>query len=321
MFPLKHRFIESNGIQMHLAEQGEGPLAILCHGWPELWYSWRYQMAALAEAGYHVVAPDLRGFGQTDAPKAVEAYQMLHVAADIVGIVHALGEEQAIIVGHDWGAAVAWNCALFRPDMFRRLVLLSVPYIQRRWTSPRPTDVMRQIGDSLHDFYMIYFQQPGRAEAELEADIRKSFIAIFGGFSNPQPSLPLVHKREGLLQSAGGKQQPDWLSDTDLDFYVQEYQRTGFRGGLNYYRNIDRSSWDMNAAWAQAKLYQPSLFIAGEYDSVVRDIYPADFERLEETMPGLTRKILLPKTGHWLQQQRPVEVSRLIVEFLQRAAP
>src|SRR5262249_54429494 len=116
------------------------------------WYSWRHQMAALAEAGYHVVAPDLRGFGQTDAPEAIEAYQMLHVAADIVGIVDALGSDHAFIAGHDWGAAVAWNCALFRPDMFRRLILLSVPYIQRKWGNPRPTEAMGQLGDEAHEF-------------------------------------------------------------------------------------------------------------------------------------------------------------------------
>ncbi|HVJ40781.1 MAG TPA: alpha/beta hydrolase [Dongiaceae bacterium] len=322
MHPVNHRFIESNGIRMHLAEQGEGPLVILCHGWPELWYSWRYQMAALAAAGYRVVAPDLRGFGQTEAPQAIEAYQMLHVTADIVGIVDALDKEQVIIAGHDWGAAVAWNCALFRPDIFRRLILLSVPYIQRRWDSPRPTDVMRQLGDGGHEFYMIYFQEPGRAEAELEADIRRSFIGIFTGYSTPQPSLPLVHKKDGLLRGVGkGDKRPDWLSEADLDVYVQEYRRSGFRGGLNYYRNLDRSAWEMNAAWTGARIYQPSLFISGEYDTVVRDMNPHDFQRLEETMPGLTQKILLPKTGHWVQQQRPSEVNQLMLDFLQDTAP
>ncbi|HWT99965.1 MAG TPA: alpha/beta hydrolase [Terriglobales bacterium] len=318
MLPVTHRFITSNGIRMHLAEQGEGPLVILCHGWPELWYSWRHQMGALAEAGYHVVAPDLRGFGQTDAPAAIEAYQMLHVAADIVGIVDALGAEQAFIAGHDWGAPVAWNCALFRPDIFKRLILLSVPYIQRKWGNPRPTDVMRQLGDEAHEFYMMYFQEPGRAEAELEADIRRTFIGTFSGFSSPQPHLPMVRKSDGLLKSLGARKRPDWLSEADLDVYVQEYQRTGFRGGLNYYRNLDRSSWEMNAAWTGAKIQQPSLFIAGEYDSVVRDMYPAEYQTLETVMPGLTRKVLLPEAGHWVQQQRPAEVSRLILDFLRQ---
>ena len=160
MHPVQHRFIDSNRIRMHLAEQGEGPVVVLCHGWPESWYSWRHHMAALAEAGYRAVAPDQRGYGQTDAPEAVEAYHILHLTADIVGVVHALGQEQAIIVGHDWGSAVAWYCALLRPDMFRRVILMSVPYLQRNWNDPRPTDAMRLIEDADHEFYQSYFQEP-----------------------------------------------------------------------------------------------------------------------------------------------------------------
>jgi epoxide hydrolase A/B len=261
--PLHHRFIHSNGIRMHLAEQGEGPLVVFCHGWPESWYSWRQQMPAIAEAGFRAVAPDQRGYGQTDAPEAIAAYHTLHLTADIVGIVQGLGEKQAVIVGHDWGAPVAWYCALLRPDIFRRLVLLSVPYLQRNWNDPRPTDLMRLLDDGEHEFYQAYFQEPGKAEAELEADVRRSIIGLFsGGFGSPRPGPPVVPKRGGLVQAVGGHQiLPDWLTPADVEFYVQEYSRTGFRGGLNWYRNIDRL-WEMNAFLSGAKIDQPSLFIA-----------------------------------------------------------
>ena len=170
-----HRIVDSNGIKMHIAEAGEGPLVVLCHGFPELWYSWRHQLEALAEAGYHVVAPDQRGYGQTDRPEAVEDYNILQLSGDIIGLVDAVGETEAVIVGHDWGAAVAWHCALLRPDIFRAVVLLSVPYLQRSWADIRPTEAMKQMaGDK--QFYQLYFQEPGKAESELEADVRKTML-------------------------------------------------------------------------------------------------------------------------------------------------
>ena len=162
---------------------------------------------------------------------------MLHLTADIVGIVHALGEEQAVIIGHDWGSAVAWHCALLRPKMFRRLILLGVPYLQRNWNDPRPTDAMRLLEDRDHEFYQSYFQEPGTAEAELETDVRASIVGLFnGGFGNPRPGPPVVRKGGGLVVDVGGRQAPpDWLTPAGVDFYVQEYSRTGFRDGLNWY--------------------------------------------------------------------------------------
>ncbi|HVJ53029.1 MAG TPA: alpha/beta hydrolase [Aliidongia sp.] len=323
MHPIHHRFVDSNGIRMHLAEQGEGPAVILCHGWPESWYSWRHQMAALAEAGYRAIAPDQRGYGQTEAPAAVEAYHMLNLTADIVGMVDALGIEQATIAGHDWGSPVAWNCALLRPDIFRRLILLSVPYLQRRWNAPRPTDMMQRLGDDEHEYYQAYFQEPGRAETALEADVRGTFVGLFNGaFGNSRPGLPMVPKKGGFIEGLGGHggALPDWITEADIDFYVREYSRTGFRGGLNWYRNIDRL-WELGAVLSGARIRQSSLFIAGGNDTVVRDMHPDAFATLEETMPGLTKKVLLPGAGHWVQQERAAEVSALMLEFLQRTNP
>ncbi len=169
MTSVTHRFVETNSIKMHIAEQGQGPLVILCHGFPECWYSWRHQLSALAEAGFHAVAPDQRGYGQTDQPEAIEAYNIFQLVGDIVGLVNALGEEQAFIVGHDWGAVVAWHCALLRPDIFSAITLLSVPYKPRSWEDMQPTEAMKLMAGE-QEFYQLYFQEPGKA-------VSKSFIS------------------------------------------------------------------------------------------------------------------------------------------------
>jgi pimeloyl-ACP methyl ester carboxylesterase len=319
MTNLHHRFIGTNGIRMHIAEQGEGPLVVLCHGWPESWYSWRHQLKALAEAGYHVVAPDQRGYGQTDQPEAIEAYHILNLTADIVGLVHALGEEKATVVGHDWGAPVAWHCALLRPDMFHSLALLSVPYRQRTWTDIRPTEAMKLLEGDRYHFYQRYFQEPGKAEKELEADIRKSVLGfLYSASGDPPPAKRwrfLFNKEEKLLDTLTiPSALPSWLTEADVDFFVQEFTRTGFRGGLNWYRNIDRM-WELTRFLTGAKIHQPSLFVAGEVDVVIAMARQA-FDSLEEAIPNVKKKVLLSGAGHWIQQERPVEVNHLLLEFL-----
>ena len=318
LIKMKHRTIETNGIKMQFAEEGDGPLVVLCHGFPELAYSWRHQLKALAEAGYHAVAPDQRGYGRTDGPKAIEDYHPLKLTGDVVGLVEALGEQRAVIVGHDWGAPVAWLCALLRPDIFSGIVLLSVPYWQRSSASPRPTEQMKQLAGEGH-FYQLYFQEPGRAEAELEADVRKSMSMLL--YSASGDALPherwrfLFNKSETLLDTGVvPKHLPAWLTKADLDFMVSEFERTGFRGGLNWYRNID-ALWESTPFLNGAKIRQPSLFIAGEADAVIA-MYRREFDSLEEAMPGLQRKVLLPNAGHWIQQERPAEVNELILQFL-----
>src|SRR5262244_3585377 len=185
---ITHRTIETNGIHMHLAEQGEGPLVVLCHGFPESWYSWRHQLAALAEAGFHAVAPDMRGYGQTDRPEAIEAYTLLHLVGDMVGLLDALGESTAVIAGHDWGAPVAWHAALLRPDRFRAVIALSVPFRPR--SSVRPTTVMPQTDDA--QFYQLYFQMPGVAEAEFERDVQDTLRRLLYSTSGDIPRGPAV---------------------------------------------------------------------------------------------------------------------------------
>ena len=318
MEEMNHRIVESNGIKMHIAEDGDGPLVVFCHGFPELWYSWRHQLKAVAEAGYHVVAPDQRGYGQTDRPEDIEDYNILQLSGDIIGLVDALGETGAVIVGHDWGSPVAWNCALLRPDIFRAVVLMSVPYIRRSWTDIRPTEAMKRMAGE-KQFYQLYFQKPDKAEHELEADVRRTMLMWLysaSGDAPPDKRWRFLFDRSETLLDIGAVPEtlPAWLTEADLDFYVEEFKRTGFRGGLNWYRNLDRL-WELTPFLSGAKIRQPSLFVAGEVDGVIT-MYRQAFDSLEETMPGLRNKVLVPGAGHWIQQERPKEVNDLLIEFL-----
>ena len=321
MEELKHRIIDTNGIKMHIAEQGQGPLVIMCHGFPELWYSWRHQLQALAEAGFHAVAPDQRGYGRTDRPEPIEAYNILQLVGDIVGLVHALGEERAVIVGHDWGAPVAWQSALLRPDIFHSLILLSVPFSQRTPDSIRPTEAMRRMAGDL-ELYILYFQEPGKVEKELEADARDALLRFIYTLSGDPPPEKrwnfLFSKDKRFIDTAYMPDTlPDWLTENDIDVFAEEFKRTGFRGGVNWYRNIDRN-WELTPFLNGAKIHQPSLFIAGELDGVITMSRKA-FDNLENTIPNLKQKILIPGAGHWVQQERPREVNDLLIEFLKDA--
>jgi len=244
---IRQRFVSTNGIQMHIAEAGQGPLVLLCHGFPESWYSWRHQLVALAEAGFHAVAPDMRGYGQTERPEPIEQYTLLHLIGDMVGVLDALQAPRAVIAGHDWGAPVAWRAALFRPDRFRAVIGLSVPYRPRG--PVRPTTVMPQREDAI--FYQLHFQIPGVAEADFERDTHDTMrrILFWGSGDSERPSPRLGEGDVGMVPRGGGlfsgrpapNALPCWLTEADLAFYAAEFQRTGFRGGLNWYRNIDRN--------------------------------------------------------------------------------
>jgi pimeloyl-ACP methyl ester carboxylesterase len=311
------RTISANGIEIALLEQGDGPLVVLCHGWPELSYSWRHQIPAIAAAGFHVVAPDMRGFGRTSAPADITAYSIFDTVGDMVALVAALGAKEAAIVGHDWGAPVAWHAAMFRPDLFSCVAGLSVPPPFRG--RGRPLDSLRENG--ITNFYWQYFQKPGVAEAEFERDIGLTMRALLGrGFSDPAASL-FVEENKGFLGNARADQAlPDWLSETDLAYFAEAYKNSGFRGGLNWYRNIDRN-WDLTAPWQDAQIHQPSMFIAGSKDSVITGLIGAkrvlDMERV---LPNLKQKLIIDGAGHWIQQERPEEVNAALVRFLKENA-
>jgi len=316
MSEIRHRFIDTNGIRVHVAEAGEGPLVILCHGFPESWYSWRHQIPALAAAGFHVVAPDQRGYGQTDAPAPVEAYTQQHLVGDVVGLVHALGETQACIVGHDWGAPVAWNAALWRPDVFRAVAALSVPWSDRAPLAP--TQGMRQLfGDNF--FYILYFQTPGVAEHELYRDVRATLRRFLFGASGNGPDLmrsmtnPLHRRATFLEQLPEPKELPPWLTEADLDYFVAEFERTGFRGGLNWYRNMDRT-WELSAAFQGKQIEQPALFVSGDRDLIRMN--PGYEAAMRAVVPHLRPVVLLPGIGHWTQQEAPDAVNDALIGFL-----
>jgi pimeloyl-ACP methyl ester carboxylesterase len=317
-----HRTLDANGIRIHIAEQGSGPLVLLCHGFPESWYSWRHQLKALSEAGFHAVAADMRGYGNTSHPAEIERYTLLHLVGDMVGVLDALGEKQAVIAGHDWGAPVAWHAALMRPDRFRAVIGLSVPYRPRG--SVAPTTVMPQNADA--SFYQLYFQAPGVAEAELEADARSSLrkILFSGSGDVPRRNPGASSSGVGMVSRSGGfltrmpdpETLPSWLTAADIDFNVHQFQHSGFRGGLNWYRNIDRN-WELMAPYAGASVTVPALYMAGDLDLVV------SFPRMKEVIADLARyvpqlrgTIMLPGCGHWTQQERPNEVNKAMIDFL-----
>jgi pimeloyl-ACP methyl ester carboxylesterase len=324
MAEITHRKVQANGIYIHLAEAGEGPLVLLCHGWPESWYSWRHQLKALAEAGYRAVAPDMRGYGETDRPEAIEDYTIFHLVGDMVGLLDALGADRAAIVGHDWGAPVAWHAALVRPDRFRAVAALSVPFRPRG--PVRPTTVMPQTENSW--FYQLSFQEPGVAEAEFERDprssIRRLLYSASGDVPRPTPVDAPGDAAPGMVPRAGGLLSrmidpdplPPWLTEADIDVYANAFARTGFRGGLNWYRNIDRN-WGLTAPFAGLKVTVPALYIAGDRDLVV-GFTGAErlIASLKQNVTDLRDIVMLPGCGHWTQQERPDEVNALLLRFL-----
>ena len=311
------RIIQANGIKMRIAEAGKGPLVILLHGWPESWYSWRKQIPILEQAGYHVVAPDMRGYGKTDKPSAVEDYDIDHLVGDVVGIIDAMGEKTAIVIGHDWGAGVAWACALRSPERFTAVIALSVPN-RIRPTEPPVETMKRTYGEKF--FYQLYFQEPGAAEAEFDADPRGLLKRVYASPDTPREAPAITDPARsagGLIPRRGvPKALPPWLTQEDLDYYVNEFTEAGFRGGINYYRNFDRN-WRTGERVAAMKVTQPALFIAGTEDSVISG---ASAEQLQNMMKSTTTElrgvILYPGAGHWIQQERSVEVNSAIVEFL-----
>jgi pimeloyl-ACP methyl ester carboxylesterase len=310
---LSSRTISANGIDIFLLEQGQGPLVVLCHGWPELSYSWRHQIPALAAAGFHAVAPDMRGFGRTSAPAEIDAYSIFDLVGDMVALVAALGAREAVIVGHDWGAPVAWHAAMFRPDIFKAVAGLSVPPPFRG--RGRPLDTLREGG--VTNFYWQYFQAPGVAERELERDTGLTMRTVLGrGFSDPSASL-FIEEGTGFLGAPYvDRPLPDWLSEADLAYFTKAYQASGFRGGLNWYRNIDRN-WELTAPWQGAQIHQPSLFLAGSTDSVITGLIGAKrVAEMDRVLPNLQQKLIIEGAGHWIQQERADEVNAALIGFL-----
>ena len=316
-------FVDSFGTSIHYVEAGSGPLVMMVHGFPEGWFSWRHQIDYLASRGWRCVAIDNRGYGLSDSPAAIESYTAMHLSGDVIAVANALQPGPFALVGHDWGALVAWNTALFRPDLVKVVAGLSVPYGSR----PRvaPMGIIRQRAGE--GFYQVYFQQPGIAEAELEADIRRSLALLFYAVSGEAGK---VHGISNLTMLPGRTfleslpEPPErlmpWLTPADLSHFVEGFERNGFRGPLNFYRNVDRD-WALTAPWAGKEIEPPALFAAGSLDPVVN--FPggqASLASMKERFQALETVELIPDGGHWIQQEKPDEVNRLLEGFLTRHA-
>ena len=309
------RRIATNGITLNIAEAGEGPLVLLLHGFPESWYSWRHQFAPIAGAGYHVVAPDMRGYGKSDKPTEITAYCQSEVVRDIIELIPALGYETAIVLGHDWGAPTAWATALNHPDRVRAVGGLSVPFMPRSPVQPMP--MLRAMFQGQF-FYQLYFQEPGVAEAEFEADIRRSlrkFLILAGGETD-LTALPVKTDKDDLLSNLPEADKlPPWLSEADLDFYASEFSGSGMRGPINYYRNHDLY-WERTEG-APTTIEQPAMFIAGTNDGVVGMAAEA-IKMMPYFVKDLRINAMIPGAGHWTQQEAPEAVNGFILDFLKQ---
>lgn len=312
------RDVAANGITLHVTEQGSGPLVLLCHGWPELAHSWRHQIPVLARAGYHVVAPDMRGYGGSSVPHEIGAYAITDLVGDMVALVAALGETQACIVGHDWGANVAWSAALMRPDLFTAVAAMSVPHRPRNPAAP-PLTLLRAAG--LENFYWFYFNREGVPEAEFERDISSAMRKVLVAGSGDAPT----DSRMSLIVPAGGGfldravapgALPAWLGEADIEIFASSFRRNGLRGPFNWYRNIDRN-WALLAPFQGAVVRPPALFIAGTHDGVITSpMGRSALDTLSTSVPNLRETVLIPGGGHWIQQERPAEVNAALLRFL-----
>ncbi len=312
---LRRRTVAANGLEVSLLEAGEGPLVVLCHGFPELAYSWRHQLHDLAAAGYHAVAPDMRGYGRTTAPPAVEDYDIEHLSGDVLGVLDALGRERAVLVGHDWGSPVVWHTALRHPERLDGVVGMSVPFVPRPLSPPLGI-FERLFADTW--FYILYFQAPGVADADLARDPatfqRRILCAISGeGVAGAGAMAGGGRDGRGMVDRLPEPDAlPAWLEEADVERYAAEFTRTGYTGALNWYRNMDRN-WALTADLAGARVTVPAAFVAGALDPVLLMSPP---DRMADHLDDLRAVTLVEGAGHWVQQERPAEVNTALRSFL-----
>jgi pimeloyl-ACP methyl ester carboxylesterase len=309
-------------VRLHVVQHGDGPLVLLIHGFPETSYAWRHQLPALASAGYRAVALDVRGYGRSSKPANIKDYRKVELVDDAAGLVGALGATTAAVIGHDWGSLIAANAALLEPDTFTAVATLSAPYTPR--SGPRPSEIFAQAGGDA-EFYVSYFQKPDRAEAEIEPDVRgwlRGCYASLSGDTMPPDGAahvfyipPGARMRDRFVTG----ELPAWLSNDDLDVFVEEFERTGFSGAMNRYRNVDRD-WEDLAAYDGAPITQPSLFIGGARDASAAFIQNV-IDSFPTTMPALVSSHLLAGCGHWVQQERPAQVNEILINWLHQVHP
>ena len=314
-FAFKEYDIATNCISLHVTEQGEGPAVLFCHGFPDTSYTWRRQMKAVASAGYRAIAPDMRGYGRSSAPEEPNLYTPLHTAGDLIGLLDVLNISSAVLVGHDWGATHAWNAALMRPDRFKAVFCLSVPYVPRGDLS-----VFERMRDSGHqdDFYMFEQMRPDADQIWADAAVTIPGVLYWASGSAPadkrwdplNPSRSLYRPAPELL--------PSWAAPDYVAHNITEFQLTGFHGGLNYYRAAEPYFY-LSGAWKGAKISQPSFYIAGKDDGL-KALYPPT-EKLRTGLPGLLGTLEIDNVGHWVQHEASAEVCDQLVRFLRTINP
>ncbi|KAJ7977911.1 Epoxide hydrolase 2 [Quillaja saponaria] len=313
---IEHRMVDVNGIKMHIAEKGQGPVVLFLHGFPELWYSWRHQILALSSLGYHAVAPDLRGYGDTDAPTSISSYSCFHIVGDLIALIDSLGTEQVFLVAHDWGAIIGWYLCLFRPDRIKAYVGLSVPFLPRN-PKIKPLDAWRaHFGE---DYYICRFQEPG----EIEAVYAETGTAqtLKGIFTSRKPGPPILPKGKGYnLDPKSQTALPSWLSEEDLAYYANKFEQKGFTGALNYYRNMNLN-WELSAAWTGAQVKVPVKFIVGDIDLVYTTpgmkeyIHNGGFKK---DVPNLEEVVVMEGVAHFNNQESAEETSNHIYYFIKK---
>jgi pimeloyl-ACP methyl ester carboxylesterase len=292
--------VATNGIKLNVVDEGDGPLVVLCHGFPELAFSWRWQVPALVAAGYRVLAPDMRGYGLSSVPVALEDYDIVALCEDMCGLLDAFGERSAVFVGHDWGAIVVWQLAVLHPERVAAVAGLSVPFLPR--TPDPPIQTFRKLQGE--DFYIVWFQQPGVADAAMAHDVRATLLLTLTRFK-PRTS-------EWAEDEDAAPRLPSWMSEGEFAVYVEAFERTGFTGGLNWYRNFDRN-WELTKSVADRRVEQPAMFLTGELDPV-RQFTSA--EGMTGWVSDLRSSIVVPSAGHWVQQQEPEAVNAALLGFL-----
>lgn len=317
MTEIREQKVQANGLDFHVRSAGDPahPAVILLHGFPECGYSWRYQMPFLAGKGFHVLAPDLRGYGFSDAPKDADAYRQDKLVADVMGILDAFGAERAVVVGHDWGCALAWQVARSEPGRVRAVAGLSVPY---PGLGPKPPTEQMRAAFGERFFYQLYFQQPDVPEQELEADVRDFLRRMYHALSGPgmqekfRAEKPVTGLLDILQPPKGG--QPDWMQESDLDVYVERFEHSGLTGPINWYRAMD-ASWRQQKEDGRERIHPPALFIAGKEDPVIQFAGKA-LERMPTMMDDLREVVLLDDLGHWIQMEAPEAVNHHLGAFL-----
>ncbi|XP_022719457.1 uncharacterized protein LOC111277337 isoform X2 [Durio zibethinus] len=311
---IQHRMVNVNGITMHVAEKGQGQVILFLHGFPELWYTWRHQILALSSLGYHTVAPDLRGYGDTEAPSSITSYSCMHIVGDLIALIDSLGVEQVFLVAHDWGAIIGWYLCLFRPDRVKAFVCLSVPFVPRK-PKMKPLESMRLFFGE--DYYICRFQEPGKIEAEIArfgtSEVLKKII------SGHKPGPLCLPKDNAFgINPDNPVTLPSWFSEEDLSYYADKFNKKGFTGALNYYRAFDLN-WELTAPWTDVQVKAPVKYIVGDLDSVYTTPGMKEYVQsggFKRDVPLLDEVVVMEGVGHFINQERAEEINSHIYDFI-----